>query len=117
MHKITAFRTVDGEQFFNEDAARTHERTYGMLGVIERAVKADPDFARLDRDLLLAFLLKHGAVAAKVALAPIPAQAEPTVQEPAKGDTLGKIIQKTRDEQALDELDRQLDREMADYAR
>lgn len=71
MKQIPAFETPDKKRFFNEDEARTHERRYDFSNLVDSAVRGDAKFARLDRELLLDFLTKHGSTAGKLADAAI----------------------------------------------
>lgn len=71
MKIIPAFETPDKQRFFNEDEARQHERRYDFGNQIDTAVRSDPQFARLDRDLLIAYFMKHGKTIGKLAEAAI----------------------------------------------
>lgn len=74
MRKIIAFETPDNQRFFNEAEARTHERRYDFGNQIDTAVRSEPQFARLDRGLLIDFFMKHGSTIGKLADSPITPQ-------------------------------------------
>lgn len=74
MRKIIAFETPDNQRFFNEAEARTHERRYDFGNQIDSAVRSDPQFARLDRGLLIDYFMKHGSTIGKLADSPITPQ-------------------------------------------
>lgn len=67
-----AFVTTDGKQFFNQEEARQHERTTAFERLYANACRANPQFARLDRALILAFVKVHGVEIGKIAGDPIP---------------------------------------------
>jgi hypothetical protein len=71
MKHISAFETPDKKRFFNEDEARTHERRYDFGNLFDTAVRGNSQFARLDRELLLDLLMKHGSTIGKLADAAI----------------------------------------------
>lgn len=74
MKLIKAYETPDKQRFFDEEEARKHERRYDYGNHVDLAVKSRPEFARLDRELLLDFLMQHGSTIGKLADSPI----EPT---------------------------------------
>ena len=74
MRKIIAFETPDNQRFFNETEARTHERRYDFGNQIDTAVRSEPQFARLDRGLLIDYFMKHGSTIGKLADSPITPQ-------------------------------------------
>ena len=51
MKTIPAFETPDKQRFFDEKEARTHERRYDFGNQIDTAVRSNPQFAKLDREL------------------------------------------------------------------
>lgn len=71
MKLIKAYETPDKQRFFDEEEARKHERRYDYGNHVDLAVKSRPEFARLDRELLLDFLMQHGSTIGKLADAPI----------------------------------------------
>ena len=97
MRKIIAFETPDNQRFFNETAARTHERRYDFGNQIDTAVRSEPQFARLDRGLLIDYFMKHGSTIGKLADSPIapqelrgiPAGFSGTLEEKTKRPTTG----------------------------
>ena len=97
MRKIIAFETPDNQRFFNEAEARTHERRYDFGNQIDSAVRSDPQFARLDRGLLIDYFMKHGSTIGKLADSPItpqeirgiPAGFSGTLEEKTKRPTTG----------------------------
>ena len=97
MRKIIAYETPDNQRFFNEDEARKHERRYDFGNQIDTAVRSDPQFARLDRGLLIDYFMKHGSTIGKLADSPItpqeirgiPAGFSGTLEEKTKRPTTG----------------------------
>jgi len=93
MRKIIAFETPDNQRFFNEAEARTHERRYDFGNQIDSAVRSDPQFARLDRGLLIDYFMKHGSTIGKLADSPITTQEirgfSGTLEEKTKRPTTG----------------------------
>ena len=97
MRKIIAYETPDNQRFFNEAEARTHERRYDFGNQIDTAVRSDPQFARLDRGLLIDYFMKHGSTIGKLADSPItpqeirgiPAGFSGTLEEKTKRPTTG----------------------------
>lgn len=82
-----AFTAFDGKQFHDLAEARTHVRGELYTRVLADACRDKPDFARLDKDLLVEFLMTHGPRLAKIAVdpfnpAPLP-QEKPATQQPA----------------------------------
>ena len=71
MKLIKAYETPDKQRFFDEEEARKHERRYDYGNHVDLAVKSRPEFARLDRELLLDFLMQHGQTIGKLAESPI----------------------------------------------
>lgn len=71
MKLIKAYETPDKQRFFDEEEARKHERRYDYGNHVDLAVKSRPEFARLDRELLLDFLMQHGSTIGKLADSPI----------------------------------------------
>ena len=71
MRKIIAFETPDHQRFFNEDEARKHERRYDFGNQIDTAVRSEPQFARLDREMLIDYFMQHGSTLGKLADSPI----------------------------------------------
>lgn len=80
MKLIPAFETPDRKRFFDENEARDHERRYDFGNLIDVAVRGNPQFARLDRELLLDFLTKHGSTAGRLADSPISLQPASTTR-------------------------------------
>lgn len=91
---VPAYQTRDGEKFHTLEAAQTHAKTRWFEAIIQNACKGHPDYARLDRDLLVKFLFETGAqitgaVQSPLNPAPIaapapatkPAEAQPVAQE------------------------------------
>lgn len=97
MRKIIAYETPDNQRFFNEAEARTHERRYDFGNQIDTAVRSEPQFARLDRGLLIDYFMKHGSTIGKLADSPIapqelrgiPAGFSGTLEEKTKRPTTG----------------------------
>ena len=71
MKIIPAFETPDKQRFFDEKEARTHERRYDFGNQIDAAVRSNPQFARLDRALLIDYFMQHGSTIGKLADSPI----------------------------------------------
>lgn len=71
MKKIIAYETPDKQRFFDENEARNHERRYNFGNQIDTAVRSNPQFARLDRDLLIDYFMQHGSTIGKLADSPI----------------------------------------------
>lgn len=71
MKKIIAYETPDKQRFFDENEARNHERRYDFGNQIDTAVRSNPQFARLDRDLLIDYFMQHGSTIGKLADSPI----------------------------------------------
>lgn len=99
MRKIIAYETPDNQRFFNEAEARTHERRYDFGNQIDTAVRSEPQFARLDRGLLIDYFMKHGSTIGKLADSPIapqelrgiPAGFSGTLEEKTKRPTTGVL--------------------------
>ena len=97
MRKIIAFETPDHQRFFNEDEARKHERRYDFGNQIDTAVRSNPQFARLDREMLIDYFMQHGSTIGKLADSPItpqelrgiPAGFSGTLEEKTKRPTTG----------------------------
>lgn len=58
---VAAYETVDGQKFHNVVEAQEHTRFFLIDSIIASALKADPQVARLDPDLLRNFCRKYGA--------------------------------------------------------
>lgn len=58
---VVSYQTRDGERFNSLPEAQTHARTQWFEAIITTASKENPEFARLDRDLLIKFLFSTGA--------------------------------------------------------
>jgi hypothetical protein len=84
MKIIPAFETPDKSRFFREEEARMHERRCDFNNLVETAVRSHPSFARLDHELLVDFLMKHGSTAGKLADSPILPQRSFGVSGPAE---------------------------------
>lgn len=67
MKMIKAYETSDKKRFFDEDDARNHQRRYVYGELVETAVSTRPVLARLDRELLLDFLMTFGSAIGKIA--------------------------------------------------
>ena len=74
MKIIPAFETPDKQRFFDEKEARTHERRYDFGNQIDTAVRSNPQFAKLDRALLIDYFMQHGSTIGKLADSPITPQ-------------------------------------------
>ena len=97
MKIIPAFETPDKQRFFDEKEARTHERRYDFGNQIDTAVRSNPQFANLDRALLIDYFMQHGSTIGKLADSPItpqeirgiPAGFSGTLEEKTKRPTTG----------------------------
>ena len=84
MKIIPAFETPDKQRFFDEKEARTHERRYDFGNQIDTAVRSNPQFAKLDRALLIDYFMQHGSTIGKLADSPILPQRSFGVSGPAE---------------------------------
>lgn len=102
MKELIGYETSDHTRFWNIDEARRHERRFDFGNQIDTAVKSDPRFARLDRDLLIDYFMQHGSTVGKLAdskidarpASRIPAGYSGTLQDKldrAKGPTTGAL--------------------------
>lgn len=72
---VFGYQTNDGQKFHDLGEAQKHTRR-SLYGIIfDRAVAADLKFARLDKDLLMDFLMTGGTALAKIATDPLAATA------------------------------------------
>lgn len=60
IRQVPAFETADGQKVFSAEEARHISRGLLYAAEIESAIKANPQFARLDKELLIAFCRAHG---------------------------------------------------------
>jgi hypothetical protein len=68
---IQAYQTSDGNRFYDVELARQHARTLLFHRLVVDAVRANPQFARLDPELLIEFLNVHGTAVGETADAPL----------------------------------------------
>ena len=100
MKIIPAFETSDKKRFFVESDARDHERGVDFSNLLSTACRTDPEFARLDTDLLVKFMFKHGSTVGKLADAPIAAM------RPTGGTVNPAVLDKLAAENPLHPSDR-----------
>ncbi len=78
MKTVTIFESANGARFNDEAEARTHERRDNFSTLFGAAMAASPMYARLDRELMLDFLMQHGIAVGEIANNPL------TVEPPYK---------------------------------
>ena len=74
---VPAYQTVDGQRFHDLGEAQTHTRRELFAAIRARACRGNPEFARLDKDLLIDFLMENGSMiggASREPFNPIPMQ-------------------------------------------
>ena len=67
---VAAYQTVDGQKFHTAAEAQEHTRLFLLDSIISAATKADPQFARLDHDLLRKFCRAFGKHVGEVTTEP-----------------------------------------------
>lgn len=81
---VPAYLTRDGQRFHTAAEAQAHTRARMVDAVINSAIKANPEFAKLDRPLLAEFCLLAGAQMGAVMAEPLtPAVPAPKAVPPA----------------------------------
>lgn len=84
---VAAYETVDGQKFHSATEAQEHTRFFLIDSIISSAVKGDPQFARLDPDLLRNFCRKYGAHLGNVMGEPF----KPLPMAPATGGVVANV--------------------------
>lgn len=83
---VLAYATADGERFHSVEDAQLHTRKELYKALHARACRDNPEFARLDKDLLVDLLLHSGSYFAKAitnAFEPLPLAPPPAAQAQA----------------------------------
>ena len=95
---VAAFQAADGTRFHDLPAAQAFTRNKMLESAIDLAVKQNAQFTRLDRKLLLEFLLLSGEVVGKIMAEPL----APT--EPARPVTVTNTVSTGEDPAVLARL-------------
>lgn len=73
MEKIIAYRASDGTKFYDETECRDYERRLKLEALIIQASANRPEFAKLDTELLIDFMLIKGQAIGEIVGDPIEA--------------------------------------------
>lgn len=65
------YTTLDGEHFFDKEQARHHAQGLLFGAAIDAGVEHNPQFARLDRDLMIQFMRTFGTRIGEMARDPL----------------------------------------------
>jgi hypothetical protein len=71
LQTIVAYQAKDGKQFFDLAESQTYARRQMHGGIYNAALKHDPNFAKLDKELVIDMLMLFGKHFAKVAQDPL----------------------------------------------